>query len=168
MIVSQIAAQSSNRVIGIHNNLPWNIPEDLSYFKEKTKEKIIVMGRKTFESLPKMLPKRFHIIISRNPKMERQENILWVNSLESALDQAKKLIPPWPNEIFIIGGGEIFLQALPYTQRIYLTQIHREYDGDAFFPEFDKNIFKMVSKIKGSSSKLDNQTLQFDYLVFEK
>lgn len=168
MIVSQIAAQSANRVIGIHNNLPWNIPEDLSYFKEKTKEKIIIMGRKTFESLPKMLPKRFHIVISRNPKLEQQENILWVNSLESALDQAKKLIPPWPEEIFIIGGGEIFLQALPYTQRIYLTQIQREYDGDAFFPEFDKNIFKMVSKIKGSSSKLDNQSLQFDYLVFEK
>lgn len=168
MIVSQIAAQSSNRVIGIHNNLPWNIPEDLNYFKEKTKEKIIIMGRKTFESLPKMLPKRFHIVISRNPKLEKKENILWVNSLESALDQAKKLIPPWPEEIFIIGGGEIFLQALPCTQRIYLTQIHKEYDGDAFFPEFDKNIFKMVSKIKGSSSKLDNQSLQFDYLVFEK
>lgn len=90
MIVSQIAAQSSNRVIGIHNNLPWSIPEDLSYFKEKTKEKIIIMGRKTFESLPKMLPKRFHIVISRNPKLEKKENILWVNSLESALDQAKK------------------------------------------------------------------------------
>lgn len=168
MIVSLIAAQSSNRVIGINNTLPWDIPEDLNYFKEKTRGKIIIMGRKTFESLPKTLPKRFHIVISRKPKTEVQENVIWVDSIEAALSQAKKLIPTWPEEVFIIGGGEIYTQSIPFTDRIYLTQIHQEFTGDAYFPEFDKNIFKLSSSIKGQTSSLKNPNIKFDYLIFDK
>lgn len=169
MIVSLIAAQSTNRVIGINNTLPWDIPEDLNYFKEKTRGKVIIMGRKTFESLPKLLPKRFHIIISRQSASATvQENVLWVNSIEQALEAARKLIPSWPEEVFIIGGGEIYSQSLPFTNRIYLTQIHQEFKGDAYFPEFDKTVFKLVASTKGHTESLKNPHIHFDYQVFEK
>lgn len=168
MIVSLIAAQSTNRVIGINNTLPWDIPEDLNYFKEKTRGRIIIMGRKTFESLPKTLPKRFHIVISRKPTPSTQENVLWVQSIEQALIEAKKLIPAWPEEVFIIGGGEIYSQSLPFTDRIYLTQIHQNFTGDAYFPEFDRSIFKLIATTKGSTLSTQNPNLNFDYQVFEK
>lgn len=168
MIVSLIAAQSTNRVIGINNTLPWDIPEDLNYFKEKTRGKIIIMGRKTFESLPKTLPKRFHIVISRKPAASNQENVLWVQSIEQALSEAKKRIPTWPEEVFIIGGGEIYTQSLPFTDRIYLTQIHQNFTGDAYFPEFDRNTFKLMATTKGTTTSSKNPNLHFDYQVFEK
>lgn len=171
MIVSLIAAQSTNRIIGINNNLPWDIPEDLNYFKEKTRGKIIIMGRKTFESLPKMLPKRFHIVISRNPApstTQNQDMVVWVNSIEQALATAKNLIPQWPEEVFIIGGGEIYTQSLAFTDRIYLTQIHKEFNGDAYFPEFDKSKFKLVSSTKGHTESQKNPQLSFDYQIFER
>lgn len=168
MIVSLIAAQSSNRVIGMNNALPWDIPEDMNYFKEKTRGKIIIMGRKTFESLPKLLPKRLHIVISRNTKNQTQEGLIWVNSLSVALEEAKKHIPPWPEEVFVIGGGEIYSQALPFTDRIYLTQIHQNFAGDAYFPEFDRSIFKLLTKVTNQSNSPKNPGLNFDFLLFEK
>lgn len=169
MIISLIAAQSTNRVIGINNSLPWDIPEDLNYFKEKTRGKIIIMGRKTFESLPKPLPKRFHIVISRTPPASsNQSMVLWVTSIEQALEAAKKMIPEWPDEVFIIGGGEIYTQSLTFTNRIYLTQIHKEFTGDAYFPEFDKSTFKLVALTKGHTDSQKNPNLEFDYQIFER
>lgn len=155
MIVSQIAAMSRSRAIGVGNKLPWDLPEDMKYFRDTTRSKIVIMGRKTFESMDsKPLPKRFNIVISRNPPAASTNDPLvqWVSSIEAALELAKKSISTasgkaqWGEEIFIIGGGEIFKESLAQTDRIYLTEIEADFDGDSYFPEFDKNQFKLISK----------------------
>lgn len=146
MVVSQIAAMSFNRVIGVNNQLPWDIPEDLKFFKDKTKNKIVIMGRKTFESLnSKPLPYRFNIVITRNKNL-KVAGVTVVDSIVSALKIAETKINEWGEEIFVIGGAEIYKLALPYTDRIYLTEIQKEFKGDVKFPEFDKKIFKMTEK----------------------
>lgn len=138
MILSAVAAMAANRVIGVDNDLPWNLPEDLQFFKEKTKASIMIMGRKTFESIQRPLPGRFHIVITRNADYHYDhERVKVVTSLEGAVKLAQTMIPPWPNEVFIVGGGEIYRQALNVTDRIYLTRIEREYQGHAQFPEFE-------------------------------
>lgn len=149
MILSQIAAMSRNRVIGVDNTLPWNLPEDLKFFKQMTQKKILVMGRKTFESLPGHLPGRFHIVISRANITAEEEDVQFVTSLDQALQLAKKMIPPWNEEVMIIGGAEIYKLAMPVTDRIYLTEIDKDFSGDTFFPEFSQEIFKLKEKRAG-------------------
>ena len=129
MTLSMIAAMSDNRVIGVSNSLPWNIPEDLRHFREITSGHPVIMGRKTFESIGRPLPKRRNIVISRQSSY-RADGIETVTSLESAL--ALKFDT---EEVFIIGGAEIYRQALPFCQKIYLTVVHQKFEGDAFFPE---------------------------------
>ncbi|MEK6773737.1 MAG: dihydrofolate reductase [Bdellovibrionota bacterium] len=146
MIISQIAAMASNRTIGIENKLPWNLPEDLKFFKQMTQKKIMIMGRKTFESLPGHLPGRFHIVISRSSIAAEESDVKFVTTLDEALNLAKKMIPPWNEEVMIIGGAEIYKLALPVTDRIYLTEIKKEFSGDTFFPDFSKEIFQLKEK----------------------
>ncbi len=146
MIISQIAAMASNRTIGIENKLPWNLPEDLKFFKQMTQKKIMIMGRKTFESLPGHLPGRFHIVISRSAIAAEENDVKFVTTLEEALNLAKKMIPPWNEEVMVIGGAEIYKLALPVTDRIYLTEIKKEFSGDTFFPDFSKEIFQLKEK----------------------
>lgn len=148
MIVSQIAAMAKNRVIGSNLKLPWHIPEDLKFFKEKTKGKIIIQGRKTYESLGyKPLPNRLNIIITRNPDaVPFHKDIVIFTNLEEALEYAKSKTSEYGEEVFIGGGEEIYRLALPYTDRIYLTVIEKEFEGDAKFPEFDLNVFKEVHR----------------------
>lgn len=151
MILSAIAAMAKNRVIGVKNALPWSIPEDLRFFKEKTKGRVLIMGRKTFESLPAPLPNRFHIIVTRNPdfypkKTDKfsENDFAVVNSVEQAVTLAREMLVPshplyrqsFGDEVFVCGGSEIYEQSLPFLDRIYLTVIEREFPGDAFFPEF--------------------------------
>ncbi len=146
MIVSQIAAMASNRVIGVNNRLPWNIPEDTKFFRETTKKKIIIMGRKTFESLnSKPLPGRFNIVISRNKNFNCEGAIL-VSTIEAAIELAKGKTAEWGQEVFVIGGAEIYKLALPYTNKIYLTEINKSFEGETKFPEFDKNLFKIIAR----------------------
>ena len=147
MIISLIAAQAKNRVIGLNNQLPWDLPEDLNYFKEKTKGRIIIMGRKTFESLPKLLPKRLHIVISRNShQSSSSELVKYVSSVTEALKLAQSFIPLWPEEVFIIGGGEIYHQAIEKAHKLYVTEVHAVFDGDVKFPEIHKEIWKEISR----------------------
>jgi dihydrofolate reductase len=147
MILSAVAAMASNRVIGVDNGLPWNLPEDLKFFREKTKGKIMIMGRKTFESLPKVLPGRFHIVITRQADYTVDHpDVRVVHSVEKAVEIAKTMIPPWPEEVCVVGGGEIYKQSLPYLNRIYLTVIEKEFKGDAKFPEFDETVFKLKDR----------------------
>lgn len=141
MILSHIAAMAQNRVIGKDNGLPWHLPEDFEFFKQKTKGHILIMGRKTFESLGKPLPKRFHIVISRQKMTSNLSDVVFVSSFEEAVKHAKKIGKDWPEEVFIIGGGEIYKQTLPYTDRIYLTVIEKNFDGDAHYPEFNEKDF---------------------------
>lgn len=141
--LSLIVAMSENRVIGVNNHLPWNIPEDLKRFKAITLEHPIVMGRKTFESIGKPLPKRTNIVITRD-KTYRVEGGAVVHSFEEALEWARKA--PGSEEIFVIGGSEIFKLALPLAWRIYLTEVAWPFEGDTFFPAFPEDEFREVSR----------------------
>lgn len=128
MIISLIAAMAENRVIGRDNAIPWHLSDDLIRFREITMGHPVIMGRKTFESIGKPLPGRKNIIITRNPDFQ-PEGCIVVHGLRDALTESAG-----SDEVFICGGGEIFGNALPLADRIYLTVIHEEYEGDTFFP----------------------------------
>lgn len=148
MIKSQIVAFSENFAIGKDNQLLWHYSEDLKYFKEKTSGKILIMGRKTFDSLGKPLPKRFHIVISRSAKKSDHENVIYVESIAQAYTEAEKLVEAksWPDEVMICGGAEIYKQTLTDCDFLYLSRIPGEYQADAFYTqEFTKNFTKTSS-----------------------
>ena len=159
MILSAIAAMAQNRVIGKDNKLPWHLPEDLQYFKDKTKGRVLIMGRKTFDSLIAMLgkplPGRFHIVITRNQSYDYHDAdfgkmVEVVSSLSHAMELAHMLTTKFPqkfgDEVFIIGGAEIYKQSLELIQRLYLTVIEKDYEGDAFFPDFNEKDYVLKSK----------------------
>lgn len=137
--LSIIAAMSENRVIGNENKLVWNIPEELKRFRELTSGHPIIMGRKTHESIGRVLPNRTNIIITRD-KDYKVEGAIIVHSLEEAIELARA--QPGSDEIFVIGGGQIYQQAIPLADRIYLTVVEGNYQGDTFFPDYSgfKNI----------------------------
>jgi dihydrofolate reductase len=152
MILSAIAAMAKNRVIGKDNKLPyenlWHIPEDLKFFRTMTKGHIMIMGRKTFDSFEgKPLPGRPHIVITRNKDFHFEHpQVKIVSNLQEAIQESAKLTSQYGDEVFVIGGGEIYRQSLNQLDRIYLTVIEKDYDGDAHFPEFDQKRFKLVDK----------------------
>lgn len=135
-----IAAAAENNALGKDNDLVWHLPDDFKRFKQLTTGHHIIMGRKTFESFPKPLPNRTHVVITRNKKYKKEGAVV-VNSLKNALILAKDDTQP-----FIIGGGEIYKLALPYTDKIELTRVHGNFEADAFFPEIDKNDWKLINK----------------------
>lgn len=139
MMLSIIVAMASDRVIGLNNQMPWHLPADLAWFKKNTLNKPVIMGRKTFESIGRPLPNRHNIIISRTPQHSDNENITWVTSLEQALDLTQH-----NEEVFIIGGGNIYLQALPKVARLYLTHIDAKLDGDTRFPKYHPEKWQQV------------------------
>ncbi|QLB13606.1 dihydrofolate reductase [Bisgaardia hudsonensis] len=132
MTLSLVVAITKNNVIGKDNQMPWHLPADLNWFKINTVGKPIVMGRKTFESIGRPLPNRINVVLSRSPY--EQEGIIWKNSLESAVDFLKDF-----SEIMLIGGGELFKQYLPQADKLYLTEIQAELEGDTYFPKIDWN-----------------------------
>ena len=138
MILSIIVAMSENRVIGRDNRLPWHLPADLKRFKQLTTGHTVIMGRKTHESIGKPLPQRRNIIVTRNATY-RAEGAETASSLDSAIALAKH-----DEEIFIIGGAEIFREALRGADRLHLTLIHASIEGDVFFPEVDWNEWMLV------------------------
>ncbi len=146
MLLSIIVAQSENRIIGRGNKLPWYLPEDLKYFKRITQGKPIVMGRKTFESIGKPLPGRTNIVISRNPDYQ-SPGIHVVASLDQALDLAEQqALIDGSEEMLVIGGAEIYQQALLQADRLYVTQVHAVIDGDASFPEIDNSLWEEMGR----------------------
>jgi len=149
--LSLVVAMSENRVIGVNNHLPWNIPEDLKRFKEITLHHPIVMGRKTFESIGRVLPKRTNIVVTRD-KTYRVESGAVVHSFEEALEWARQA--PGSEEVFVIGGSEIFKLALPLAWRIYLTEVSWPFEGDTFFPHFPETEFREVKREKLSDTPL--------------
>ena len=131
-MVSIIVAKSKNNVIGSNGSIPWSVPKDLKYFKELTEGNTVIMGRKTYESLPenkKPLPNRINIVITRDSNFKANGCIV-VGSLEEALLKADN-----KNDTFIIGGGEIYKQALNFVDKIYITEINEEFVGDTYFPK---------------------------------
>ncbi len=141
MIISLIAAAAENNVIGRNNQLPWHLPSDMKYFREKTMGHCVIMGRKNFETIPdkfRPLPGRTNIIVTHQKDFSFP-GIITANSIEEALEIVKQKNEP---EAFIIGGGEIFKQALGMADKIYLTRIHAAIDGNVFFPSLNMNEWK--------------------------
>jgi dihydrofolate reductase len=131
VIVSLVLAMAENRVIGRGGGLPWHLPKDLQHFKRLTVDHTVIMGRKTFEEIKQPLANRRNVVISRNPGFHPR-GVTLVPTLEEAL-----ALGATEDEVFIIGGGEIFRLALPRADRLYLTVVHANVEGDTWFPEFD-------------------------------
>lgn len=161
MILSLVVAASENNVIGKGNALPWKLPDDLRHFRELTKGKPIIMGRKTFESIGRPLPDRLNIVITRQEGYEK-EGIVRAESLDDAIEIAQESNA---EEACVIGGGEIYKQALEKADRVYLTRVHATIDGDAFFA-FDESKWHIVSK--EDHPKDDVHPYEMTFLTYEK
>jgi dihydrofolate reductase len=141
-----IVAQDKNRAIGIENKLPWHLPEDLRYFKRVTMGKPIIMGRNTFESIGRPLPGRVNIVVSRQQGYS-PEGVKVVNSLEAAAELAESIcLIDGVDEAMIIGGAQIYSQAIGVADRLYLTEVDAEINGDAWFPEFDRSAWDEIGR----------------------
>jgi dihydrofolate reductase len=151
-----IAAAAENNALGKDNKIIWHLPDDFKRFKQITSGHHIIMGRKTFESFPKPLPNRIHIVISRQ-KNYNPDGCIVVDSLENALK-----IAPATQDIFIIGGGQIYDLAISYCDKIELTRVHDIFEADAFFPEINSKEWKLVSKDKRSKDEKHNFDFTFE------
>ncbi|MEZ4858810.1 MAG: dihydrofolate reductase [Flavobacteriaceae bacterium] len=137
-MITIIAAAGENNELGKENDLVWHLPDDFKRFKNLTTGHFIIMGRKTFESFPKLLPNRTHVVITRNKNYQKEE-IIRVSSIEEALKKAEQ--DPQP---YIIGGGEIYKQSFPFAQKIELTRVHGTFDADTFFPEINTEQWTLI------------------------
>ncbi|GEK34173.1 dihydrofolate reductase [Kurthia sibirica] len=156
-MISLIVAHDKNRVIGLNNQMPWHLPGDLAYFKRMTMGKPIIMGRNTFESIGRPLPGRKNIIITRNKNYEAQGASV-VHSLTEAIDLAQNE----HDEIMIIGGQQIFTEALPLADRLYVTLIDHEFEGDTYFPAYENWSEKTTTENQNGDG------FTFRYTVLEK
>jgi dihydrofolate reductase len=158
-IVSAIVAMAENRVIGKNNQLPWHLPADLKHFKELTTGHSIIMGRKTYESIGKPLPNRENIILTRD-KNYQAEGCKVVHAIEEAIKLAAH-----NKELFIIGGAEIYQQAMPYIHRIYLTVVHHYFEGDTYFPALN-NEWREISNERHEADEKNDYA--FSFVVLER
>ena len=170
MIISIISAVAKNRVIGNKNSLPWHLPADFKYFKEKTLGKTIVLGLNTFKSIgEKPLPYRKHIILNSDPNYKVPENCFLAKSIDEVLEMTKNdpsASSGQENEIMICGGASVYKQFLPLADRLYLTYIHHNFEGDALFPEFDLNEWKETSRKDHQPD--DKNKWPYSFVVLER
>jgi dihydrofolate reductase len=162
MLISLIAAVAENGVIGRDNNLVWRLPDDFKYFKQTTSHHPVLMGRKTFESLGKPLPNRLNVVITRNSGY-RPEGVLVVDSLEKAIEEARKT---GIEEAFVIGGAEIYRQAISSADLLYLTEVKASFEGDVTFPDFEKLEWQEISRRHHSTD--ERHAVAFDFVVWER
>ena len=156
--LSIIVAMSSNRVMGVNNSLPWHLSEDLKHFKTLTTGHTIIMGRKTYESIGKPLPNRRNIVISRNLNAF-YGGVEVVHSLEDAFSTSSN-----DEEVFIIGGSNIYEQSLHLVEHLYITEIKKAFEGDAFFPEIDKSLWTESARETHTSS----DGVEFSFVSLQK
>lgn len=170
--VAAIVAMAENRVIGVDNQLPWHLPEDLGYFKRTTMSKPIIMGRKTYESIGRPLPGRANIVITRQASWQPDpspgsEGVLITATPEEALSKAKELaLESGQDEVMVIGGAEIYKLALPYCQRLYLTEVEANPDGDAWFPELNQGDWREVGR--DSYSACEKNPFDYHFVTLER
>ncbi len=146
MRIALMWAMAQNRLIGRDNKLPWYLPNDLKYFKRVTTGKPVIMGRKTYESIGKPLPNRTNIIVTRDTAFEAPGTKV-VHSLDAAIELAEMEAEiSGVEEVVVMGGGEIYAQALPRADRLYVTLVHAEVEGDAYFPEIDLTAYQEVAR----------------------
>ncbi len=161
MKISIIVAKAQNHVIGKANQLLWHLPKDFQYFKKVTSGHYILMGRKTYESIGRPLPNRVSLVVSRNP-MYALEGGLVVHSIENALEIAQK---NQEKELFVIGGGKIYAQMLSQADRLYVTEVQTDIQGDTFFPPISE-IWKEISRERHFADA--RHPFDFDFVVYEK
>jgi dihydrofolate reductase len=160
MIISHIVAVSKNFVIGKNNRLPWKMPADSKYFHDITMGHIVIMGRKNYEANKGALPGRTNIVISRKKNYKIAEESYLASSIEEALDIAKSM---GDDEIFIVGGGEIYKETLKIINRIYITIIDTVAEGDTFYPEINIKDYQIISKIRNKSDR--KNPFDFTYYI---
>ncbi|MCL6555474.1 MAG: dihydrofolate reductase [Burkholderiales bacterium] len=158
--ISIIAAMAANRVIGQGNRLPWHLPEDLQHFKALTMGHHIVMGRKTFASIGRVLPGRTTVIVTRKVDYAAPGCIA-VNSIDAALAACHG-----DSEIFFAGGAEVYAQVLPIADRLYLTEIKRDFPGDAYFPVFDPREWREISRER--HHKQNGEDFEYHFVIYER
>lgn len=158
-MISLLVAHDPDRVIGLNNELPWSIPEELAYFKKVSMGKAIVMGRKTYESIGRPLPGRLNIVITRNEEYS-PEGVVVVHDLKDAIVKARE----YADEVMIIGGSEIFRLAIGIADRLYITFIQKHFEGDTFFPPYGDE-WKLVSVSEDVESK---DGIPYSFLIYEK
>lgn len=160
MRISIIAAMAANRAIGLENRLPWHLPDDLKRFKALTMDHHIVMGRKTYDSIGKPLPGRSTVIVTRNVDYA-VPGCIAVNSIDAALT-----VSYGDEEVFFVGGADLYRQALPIANRLYLTEIQRVFDGDAFFPEYDTSQWRETSRERHRTE--DDKGFEYHYVIYDR
>jgi dihydrofolate reductase len=158
--LSLIVAMAQNRTIGVNNTLPWRCPEDLKHFKALTMGHHMIMGRKTFDSIGKPLPGRTTVIVTRNAGLQ-VAGCLVAHSLNDAITACKD-----DDEIFIVGGAELYAQALPLVDTLYITEIQQEVDGDAHFPEFDRSAWLEIAR--EVRSQTEPQPLHYHFVTYRR
>lgn len=166
MKLAIIVAAARNGVIGNNNQLPWHLPQDLKYFKAITLGKPVIMGRKTYESIGRPLPGRTNIVVTRSGDWQA-DGVVVVNSLEQALVEARKALANSTasvSEAMIIGGAEIYRSALPLVERVYLTRVEIEPEGDAFFPALPDTDWQLTSAVAGD----EQASLAHQFLVYDR
>lgn len=160
-MISAIAAiAEKNKVIGNKGKIPWHISEDFKNFKQITLGHPVIMGQKTFETLKNPLPMRTNIVITDNKNYKAPEEVFVTYSIEEALDKAKEA--EGNEEIFIIGGGQIYKLAMPFVERLYLTLVEGDFEGDVFFPDYSE------FKKEISSKKSEESSFRYRFVVLER
>ena len=159
MIISLIAAMGEGRVIGIENRLPWRLPADMKHFRALTMGKPVLMGRKTFDSIGKPLPGRTNIVVSQDPDFH-PEGVTVARSIAEAL-----LAGGEAEEIMVIGGASFYAQLLPRAQRLYITEIHHDFAGDAFFPAWNPGEWREIAREDHSADGENSYSYSFVTLV---
>jgi dihydrofolate reductase len=157
-MIIMIAAAAENNALGKDNELVWHLPNDFKRFKALTSGHHIIMGRKTFESFPKPLPNRTHIVITRQ-KNYQPDGCIVVNSLEKAI-----ALCPKEEDSYIIGGGEIYALGMPYSDKIELTRVHDNFEADAFFPDINPDEWKLIQS--EFQAKDEKHLIDFTYQTF--
>lgn len=162
MTISLIVAAAENNAIGKDNQLLWHLPNDLKFFKNTTWGMPVVMGRKTFEAVNKPLPGRINIVITRQADW-KADNVITATDLQDALQKAKATNC---NEIFVIGGGEIYKQSMEIADKIYITRVHTALDGDTFFPAIDEAIWKQTTLQEFAAD--DKHKYAYSFQIWER
>lgn len=160
--ISLLVAMATNRIIGQNNQLPWHLPADLKHFKSLTMGHIIIMGRKTYESIGKSLPGRINIVVTHQHQFIAPDAIV-VNSIDDALKVSEEMAST--PEVFVIGGEQLYRQTLPICQRIYITEIQRDFAGDTVFPAFDPADWQETERIRHVSER---DGLAYDFVVLDR
>ncbi|HLR54703.1 MAG TPA: dihydrofolate reductase [Pseudogracilibacillus sp.] len=159
-MISFIVAMDKNGGIGFNNGMPWHLPNDFKFFKNKTTNHTIIMGSKTFDSIGKVLPNRHHIVLTRSDRSFPKEV-----EVESNLTRVLEYYKNYEEEVFIIGGGHIFKETLDYADRLYVTKIDEAFDADVFFPEISSSVWQQTSCEKGlkdDKNPYDYYFIQYD------